>query len=198
MPELTFYATSAAIISGPGTSTTQANALGAPDAVNMTTSLTKSSTYTVIALGFNFSALVDGGAVSIVKYGIRAASNSTAGAEILNLRRADATAVATTNLDVAATSALTTYEFTSGTLLSVSELKAGARLDVSSRGDTVNFKNLLLDAGWLKVTYEPPAAATSRAKRWSGSAWVDAPVQRWSGSAFVPATVKRWDGVAWV
>jgi len=42
------------------------------------------------------------------------------------------------------------------------------------------------------------SASVSRAKRWTGSAWVDAPVQRWSGSAYVDATVKRWDGSAWV
>jgi hypothetical protein len=41
-------------------------------------------------------------------------------------------------------------------------------------------------------------ASTSRAKRWTGTAWADAPVQRWTGSAYVPATVKRWDGAAWV
>lgn len=197
MPELTFYATSATIVSGPGTSATQANALGAPDAVNMTTALPKSNTFTVIALGFDFSALLDGGTVSIVKYAIRAIATSGAGNEILNLKRADNTVVSTTPFDVTTTT-MVTYEYTSPTALSVSELKAGTKLELSTRSDTANFKNLNLDAAWAKVTYEPPAAPTSRAKRWTGSAWVDAPIKRWNGSAFVPATAKRWNGSAWV
>jgi hypothetical protein len=41
-------------------------------------------------------------------------------------------------------------------------------------------------------------AAAVRAKRWNGSAWVDAPPKRWNGSAWVDASVKRWDGSAWV
>jgi hypothetical protein len=41
-------------------------------------------------------------------------------------------------------------------------------------------------------------ASVVRAKRWSGSAWVDAPPKRWNGSAWVDASVKRWDGSAWV
>jgi hypothetical protein len=199
MPELTVYGRSVLGTSGPGTFTNTANALGAPDTLLSTTATGKTTTLSTMTIDFDCGALPDGGTVSIVKYGGRMSATSTAGAEQLVLKRADGTVVETQSLDVVVTGGQRDYEFTSATLMSVAELKAGAKLDCSSRSDTANFKSFQIDAVWLKVTYAPPAA-TSRAQRWDGSAWQAAPVQRWDAGSgqWVTATVKRWDGAAWV
>lgn len=39
---------------------------------------------------------------------------------------------------------------------------------------------------------------TIQTKRWSGSAWITAPVRRWSGSAWIDAYVRRWGGSSWI
>jgi hypothetical protein len=90
------------------------------------------------------------------------------------------------------------YEWQLNPSLFTPELLRGTTLQLTFSQTAGTLSTNYLDSVWLRASYALPAAAASRAKRWTGSAWADAPVQRWSGSAYVPATVKRWDGSAWV
>lgn len=71
------------------------------------------------------------------------------------------------------------------------------KLQWVSKSNGSQSKTGYCDAMWVVVT-QTVSAVASRAKRWDGSAWVDAPMKRWDGSQWVTTTVKRWDGGAWV
>jgi hypothetical protein len=190
------YATSVAQVSPEGAFSNLNNALGPPDGAvtdhNTTnTAVMKSLTGTFAGL----STIPDTATIQQVRWGAAIECNSANGRIYLSSLRGDDTAV-DAPASFAGPFTLQSREYVSAGSWTVAQVKAIKVQWAFNNPSGSGFPSQWCDAMWVQVTYT--MAAVSRAKRWSGSAWVDAPVKRWDGSAYVPATVKRWNGSAWV
>jgi len=170
------------------------NALGAPDDLvtshDSSTAAMKSLTGTFAGL----SVIPADATIQQVRWGVRSSCNNSFGRTYLSSLRGDDTVVDAPAM-LSGTLALASREYVSAGSWTVAQAKA-MKLRWAFNAPSGGFPVLSCDAMWVAVLYAVVAA--SRAKRWDGSAWVDAPVKRWTGSEYVDATVRRWSGSAWV
>lgn len=147
--------------------------------------------------GYDFSSIPAGSVINSVTLTVRQMVNNASRIPTVSFQAFDgATAIGS----VIAGTTTTTILNDSGTIpATLAQLKsAGFKTRVTfTRSSSGSLANASLDHIDVSVDYTAGAPA-SRAKRWDGSAWVDAPLKRWDGSAWVDSVVKRWDGAAWV
>jgi hypothetical protein len=187
----TFYGATVTGYDYPNSNNTlPSRALGAPDSTQASSGSSTSTAY--IRVSFDMSSIPDNATINSVTVGCWSSKENSGSVTHWLQTFLGSSTTKRDEYTFAAISgnSSSSYALRSGSVtgLTAAQVKT-LQLRYEARYDGNFGTNIRWDA--FQVVVDWSEAVTSRSKRWTGTAWVDAFAKRWTGSAWVDAEIHR-------